>query len=187
MKDCNHTIGFKYGEEYGSSSGEIIDLESLNFSPISYIDTIKEEGELFNFCPDCGAELAPLIKVKLKNLKAKKTREKNKKEKEKAQKDKIFNNHLEKMANYTGLNTLKDNLTYYIKIQSLSPDPRNVVISGKKESVLKTITSYSLVDFLKEYNINLKLESLNGTFINVIPINISLHSRTLNDIVKILK
>jgi hypothetical protein len=67
MKDCNHTIGFIFGEEYDSSGGEILSLSSLS---LSYFDKLNsDEINSCKFCPECGIELKDIILHEVERIK----------------------------------------------------------------------------------------------------------------------
>ena len=154
MKDCDHVLGFLYGEEYGSFCGSIVELSDLR--DLSLLKKLKSEhGEYFNFCPNCGVELKSLVEEKIKQVKKEETLLKKKNQKDKEKKEKAFNLRKNKYKSHFNFNELDSTKIYHISINSKNDyDTNNIIMTGNIDHLAKSLSQYYGHDPKSEYYLN---------------------------------
>ena len=144
MSNCDHTIGFEYGEEYGSSSGNIINLSDLKFD-LSYAKKLNNEDDIqkCKFCPDCSIELAPIIESTIKKRKSEIKKSQKEKEAKKRKDNALFNKKKTVVAKQTKLDTLDQDKSYYVSFKVIKyGKDANVVLTGNPDHIATNIIHY---------------------------------------------
>lgn len=141
--ECDHTIAFEYGEEYGANSGNAIYLSDLKYD-LSYEKKLKTD-DLYscNYCPDCGIQLESIIEKTIKDTKEERRKRDEKEKRERKKKEKAFNDKVQNIKEKTKLNTLEENKNYYVSFASINEyDTRDYVLTGTPEHIARNITHH---------------------------------------------
>lgn len=139
-KTCDHIIGFQYGHQYESFSGDIVMLSELK----EYLKDLTNSDEIYScdFCPNCGVALKSVIEKETLKIQEEQRAKEIREKKEKEEREKRFQEKFNSIMDLTKLNKLDMDKCYFVSFDNLSKyDKRDMIISGTPQSIGRTIAS----------------------------------------------